>query len=133
MLVLKVIEGWRFPIGIDGATGKIMSVCDNEAIKQSVNMILQTQVQEREIFGDYGSNLRSFMFDVIDPNYVSSFKRSVEQSISNCEPHVNEISVEVRAEGGSTSKIVSEIEYSTDIYPEIEKIYKTLNINGENE
>lgn len=110
-----------------------MSVADNKAVKQSVNMILKTQIGERRIFEDYGSELRSFMFDVIDPNYVSSFKKSVERSITDCEPHVSKISVDVRADSGLVSKIISEIEYSTDIYPGIEKIHKTLDMNGENE
>lgn len=128
-----MIKGWSFPINVDYKTGKIVSVSDNKAVKQSVNMILQTQVRERKIFGDYGSNLKSFMFEVVDPNYISSFKQSVERSISSCEPHVSEVNVDVHASSGAVSKIISEIEYLTDVSPESEKIRKVLDVNGENE
>ena len=119
-------------MNVDRKTGKIMSVSDRQAIKQSVNMILQTQMHERKIFGDYGSNLKYFMFEVVDPNYISSFKQSVEHSISYCEPHVNEIDVNVRVSSGAVSKIIADIEYSTDVSSESEKIHKIVDVNDEN-
>ena len=133
MQSLGILDGWSFPIDVDEETGKIKSVSDNDAVKQSVNMILKTQILERKIFSQYGSNIRSFMFDIVNSGYVSSFRKSVEDSILSCEPHVKSIEVSVNASSGPVSEIVSEIEYLTDILPTREKIYKTISVSDENE
>ena len=73
---MKIIEGFGFPIDIDETSGKIKTVDNNKTVKQSINMILKTQIMEHKIFKNYGSELKSFMFDIVDSNYIYSFKIS---------------------------------------------------------
>lgn len=123
------VKGWKFPININSESGKIESVNDNVAIKQSVKMILQTQIFERKIFSHYGSELRSFMFEVIDPSYISSLQKSVYNSINSCESYVKNLDVSITASNGPTSKITAEIEYNTPFSPVVEKVYKTVDFS----
>ena len=128
---MKLLEGWSFPINIDEKRGKIQSGADSKAIKQSVNMILKTQIMERKIFPDYGSELKSFMFEIVDSNYVHSFKKSIQTAIERCEPHVVNIDVQAKANRGPISKIEAVIDYTTDISPEIEQAFKSVDLDNE--
>lgn len=125
----KIIEGWSFPIDIDQKSGQIKTVCNNEVVKQSVNMILKTQIMEHKIFSDYGSELKSFMFGIADSNYIHSFKKSVEGAISRWEPHVIDIKVEAKSNSGPISRIEVDVEYITDISPGVEKTKKSMNFD----
>ena len=124
----KVIEGWSFPIEVDSKTGKIKTTNNNDVIKQSVNMILKTQIMERKIFSNYGSELKSFMFGIVDSNYISSFKKNVRESIKRWEPHVVDIKVDARANSGPVSKIEADVEYVTDILPVVEKSKTSISL-----
>ncbi|MBO6127129.1 MAG: GPW/gp25 family protein [Clostridia bacterium] len=127
---MKIIEGFGFPIDIDETSGKIKTVNNNQAVKQSINMILKTQIIEHKIFKNYGSELKSFMFGIVDSNYIYSFKKSVETAIKKWEPHVNEMIVDVKSSAGATSEIEANIEYTTDISPTIERTKRKININN---
>ncbi|MDR1364947.1 MAG: GPW/gp25 family protein [Oscillospiraceae bacterium] len=129
---MSIIEGWKFPININSKTGKIETVCDNAAIKQSVEMILKTQIMERKVVPNYGSELRSYVFTVIDANSVSSFKKAIKYAIENWEKHVQTIKVSTRATSGPVSRMQAEIEYTTDINPTPETITKEINMSGVN-
>ena len=127
---MKIIEGWSFPIDVDERSGKIKTVCNNETVKQSVNMILKTQIMERKIFRDYGSELKSFVFGIVDSNYIHSFKKSIENAISRWEPHVVDMKINVESNAGPISKIEAEVEYVTDVTPGIEKINRKISIDN---
>ena len=60
---MPVIKGWKFPVQVDEANGKIKTVEDNENIKQSVRMILETRPQERKVVPRFGANLRPYIFE----------------------------------------------------------------------
>ncbi|MGN1041273.1 MAG: GPW/gp25 family protein, partial [Acutalibacteraceae bacterium] len=74
---MAVIKGWKFPVQVDENTGKIKTVEDNENIKQSVRMILETHPYERKIVENFGTDLRPFMFEVISPRVISDLKDKV--------------------------------------------------------
>ena len=126
---LPNIKGWKFPIDVDDETGKIKFTTNNDTIKQSVTMILQTQIFERKIFSRYGSDIRTFMFDIVDSNYISSFKKSVKDSIFSCEPYVENLNVSVKASNGPISKINAKIEYTTKFSPVVDEVYKSIDFS----
>jgi hypothetical protein len=127
---MKIIEGFEFPIDIDETSGKIKTVDNNKTVKQSINMILKTQIMEHKIFKNYGSELKSFMFDIVDSNYIYSFKKTVENSLKRWEPHINKMTVSVKSNSGPSSEIEANIEYTTDISPVMERTKRTININN---
>jgi phage baseplate assembly protein W len=127
-LVLMAITGWKFPINVENKTGKIQVLCDNDLIRQSVNIILKTQILERKIFPSFGSELRSFVFEIINANSISEFKNSIKLAIQNWEEHIKNIKINIRARTGPVSKIEAEIEYNTDISPVTERIIKKISM-----
>ena len=124
---MAVIKGWKFPIQLDEVTGKMKTVEDNENIKQSVRMILETQKEERKVVPDFGSELRSYMFEVVNPTFISDVKRSVRAAIETWQDHINDLNVSVKATDGAIAKVEVNIDYITDIEPTQERITKKLD------
>lgn len=124
---MAVLKGWKFPIQLDKVTGKIKTVEDNENIKQDIRVILETQKEERKIVSDFGSDLRSYMFEVVNPTFISDIKRSVRSAIKTWEDHVDDLEVSVKATNGPVAKVEVNIDYVTDIEPMQERFTKKLD------
>ena len=126
---MSVIKGWKFPIQVDKVTGRIKTVEDNENIKQSVRIILETQKYERKIYPIFGTDLRSYMFEVVNPNFISGLKKEISSALEIWEPHIDDLNVAVKASSGPISKVEVAIDYITDIEPTQERVKKDLNPN----
>lgn len=124
------IRGWNFPIKVDKDTGRIMTVEDNENIKQSIKTILLTQLRERKIVPEFGTNIKSFLFDVVDPIFISDLKKSITNALRKWESHISSLNVSVSTNGGSASTVIVNIDYITDISPNQERVTHEMVINN---
>ena len=124
---MSVIKGWKFPIQVDEVTGKIKTVEDNEDVKQSIRIILETQKNERKIYPNFGTDLRSYMFEIVDHVFISNIKNTIESSIKMWATHIEDMNVAVNASSGAISKIEVNIDYITDIEPIQERLYKRVD------
>ncbi|MBQ6143707.1 MAG: GPW/gp25 family protein [Clostridia bacterium] len=126
---MSVIKGWKFPIQINESNGRIQTVEDNECVKQSVKMILSTQLYERKIVPTFGTDLRRYMFEVVSPTFVSDLKKTIASSINKWEEHVLDINVSVQATPGPISTVNTSVDYITDIEPTQERVIHKVDAN----
>lgn len=126
---MAVIKGWKFPIQINESNGRIQTVEDNECVKQSVKMILSTQLYERKIVPTFGTDLRRYMFEVVSPTFVSDLKKTIASSINKWEEHVLDINVSVQATPGPISTVNTSVDYITDIEPTQERVIHKVDTN----
>lgn len=126
---METLKGWKFPIEVDKNTGKIKTIEDNDNIKQSVKIILGTQKYERKVVPNFGTDLRAFMFEVVDPGFVSTLKKSISSSLQIWENHIRDLNVSVKASSGPVSKVEAIIDYITDIEPTQEQISTRIDSN----
>lgn len=124
---MAVLKGWKFPIQLDEVTGKMKTVEDNKNIKQSIRMILETQMQERKVVPTFGSNIRSYMFEVVNPTFISDVRRSVRSAIETWQEHIRDLNVSVRATDGPVAKVEVNIDYITDLEPTQERFTKKFD------
>ena len=127
---MSVIKGWKFPVQVDENTGKIMTVEDNENIKQSIRIILDTQRNERKIVPNFGTDSRSYIFELVDPEFISGLRSETERSIKTWEKHIRDINVSVKATNGPVSSVEVNIDYITTIMPIQERVINKLEMNG---
>lgn len=127
---MPVIKGWKFPVQVDKDTGKIMTVEDNQNVKQSIRIILSTQKMERKIVSHFGSNTRSFIFEIVNPVLISDFKHEIKQSLETWEEHIKDLNVSVNASNGPISTVEANIDYITDIEPVQERVSHDIKMNG---
>lgn len=123
------IRGWNFPVKIDEDTGRIMTAEDNENIKQSIRIILLTQLNERKIIPGFGTNIRSFMFEVVDPTFVSDLKKSVSSALRKWEANIRSLNVSVSTDKDSGSNVIVNIDYITTISPVQERVSHKVVLN----
>ncbi len=124
---MPVIKGWKFPVQVDKENGRIKTVEDNENIKQSVRMILETRPKERKVVPKFGADLRPYIFETINPGIISSLENEVENSVKRWESHVRDMNVNVKSETGTVSYLEAAVDYITDIEPTQERVSKVLS------
>ena len=78
---------------------KDLAILKNErAISRSIRNIVETIPTERYFDPDFGSNVRSSLFENIDFGIVGVIESQILESIANYEPRVDNVNVEVLPE-----------------------------------
>ena len=88
-------------------TGDLVQRYDENAIKQSVKNLLQIRHYEKPWHSEIGSPLRELLFENITPLTEAMAKRAIIDVISNFEPRVNLIDVNVIASDENNSLYIS--------------------------
>ena len=66
---------------------------DNAAIKQSIVNLILTNKGERLFNPDYGSDIRSYLFEPLDYGTAALIKKSIGQTITRFEPRITVLSL----------------------------------------
>lgn len=90
--------GWKFPVDVDPATGRMREASSEEDIQEAVRIILLTGKGERMMRPEFGCDVRRFLFGHIDYTTRTQMEREVRDSLIRWEPRITDI--QVRVEGG---------------------------------
>lgn len=77
-------------------TNDVVRLYDEEAIKQSIKSLVQTQNYERPFHSEIGSQIRGLLFEPFTPMLTVTLKRAISDTIINFEPRARLIDVLVR-------------------------------------
>ena len=69
-------------------TGDLVVSKDASAIKQAIVNLLLTNKGERPFNPDYGSNIRSYLFEPLDYGTAAQIKLSIKNTIAKFEPRI---------------------------------------------
>ncbi len=86
--------GAKFPLQVDPATGHIMTVSGNRSVKEAIYLILMTQVTERIVRPEFGSDIMNYAFMDTNTTMMSILRRDITQTLLQQEPRIADISVE---------------------------------------
>ena len=75
-------------------TGDLVVSKDASAIKQAIVNLLLTNKGERPFNPDYGSNIRSYLFEPLDFATAGQIELSIRNTLSEFEPRINVLSME---------------------------------------
>lgn len=84
-------------------TGDLVRRLDDNAIKQAIKNLIMTRNYERPFQSDLGSPVRELLFDLITPMTALMVRRVIIDLISNYEPRVKLVDVEVIASPDNNS------------------------------
>ncbi len=87
--------GWAFPPAFDNHFWGALMVSDAEDIKQSILIILNTTPGERLMQPEFGCNLKSMVFEIMNDSFINDFQSMVKQSLLRFEPRINFTSAEI--------------------------------------
>lgn len=76
-------------------SGDIGRKLDDNAIKQSLKVLLMTMFYERPFHSELGAPVRDMLFEPITPMLGVTLQKHIEQVITNYEPRVDVQEVEV--------------------------------------
>lgn len=88
-------------------TGDVSKKFDENAIKQAVKNLIQTNYYERLFHPEIGSQVRGLLFEPYSPMLDAMLTRAISNTITNYEPRVQLISVDVRSNPDNNTVYVS--------------------------
>ena len=104
-------KGIKFPPQINPATGKFVTVSEEESVKQSLYLILMTQRSERPLRPNFGSNIMSYTFMDQNAGTLGMMKRTIKEQITAQEPRVSNVQVTLES-GSQRGVLLFNIEYT---------------------
>ena len=75
-------------------TGDLVVSKDASAIKQAIVNLLLTNKGERPFKPDYGSDIRSYLFEPLDYATAGQVSASIEGTLAEFEPRIDVLSIE---------------------------------------
>ncbi|MBD5799846.1 baseplate protein [Bacillus pseudomycoides] len=103
--------GWKFPVAVDGSTGKIAMSEYEEDIKESIRIILFTSRGERVMQPDFGCSIHDFFFDSMSTTTLGLVESSVHEALTRWETRINLVAVKVSADDIQAGKLLIDITY----------------------
>jgi hypothetical protein len=87
--------GMKFPPQIDPATGRFAVSAGGASVKESVYIILMTNIGERWLEPSFGSGLMNYVFMDTSPTMINILSQEIQDSILEQEPRVSDVEVTV--------------------------------------
>ena len=103
--------GWSFPVTPDAAGHDVAQAEYEEDIRQSIRIILETSPGERVMRPDFGSGLRSMLFEPVNYTTLALVKQRVEQALVFWEPRIDVREVTVTVNGAAPNRLDIDIGY----------------------
>jgi len=76
-------------------TGDLVVSKDASAIKQAIVNLLLTNKGERPFNPDYGSNIRSYLFEPLDYGTAAQIELGIKSTLAKFEPRITVRSIEI--------------------------------------
>ena len=86
--------GMAFPPRVDPATGRFVTSSGSQSVKESIYLILMTQVTERLTRPYFGTETASYVFMDVNLTELTIMKRNLTESILQQEPRVSSVDIE---------------------------------------
>ena len=99
--------GMKFPPQIDPATGRFMTVSGDQAVKESLYLILMTQTTERLVHPEFGSDIMSYAFMDTGTTMMSIFRRDIMETILSQEPRISDVDLDTEYSESQGAIIIS--------------------------
>ncbi len=88
--------GVTFPPQIDPATGRFKMSVGKQSVKESIYLILMTQVTERITRPNFGTQTASYVFMDANLTEMTIMKRDLANSIMRQEPRVSNVNIDTQ-------------------------------------
>lgn len=105
-------RGWKFPVAVDPATGRILMSEGEEDIAEAIRLIVWTAKGERVMRPDFGCGIHEYVFERTDPTTVSLMVESVKDAIMRWEPRVHEVEVDVQSDSQDDGRLQIHVQYT---------------------
>jgi len=105
-------KGWTFPPEFFGGGAELQMISGEEDIRQSLQILLSTSLDERMMSPDYGCNLNKFMFEPANSGLVNELESLVSRAILLNEPRIAVDKVNVKDINPDNGLIEISVDYT---------------------
>lgn len=102
--------GWPAPLTFDDH-GHIPLVAADEAVRQSIWMILSTAPGERLMRPDFGCGIHDLVFAPVNAATVGRVTSEVQRSLTTWEPRIDVLNIDVSAEPDQPNRLLIQLSY----------------------
>ncbi len=81
-------HGWAFPPSFSEGGADVGFTAGEEDIKQSLQILLSTSLNERMMHPDFGCDLTQFLFEELDERFASELSNMVSKALLLYEPRI---------------------------------------------
>ncbi len=104
-------RGWRFPVKVDAATGRMQTSEFESDISESVRIILATRKGERMMRSDFGCDIIQYAFRSMDYTTVNLMQECVKDALTQWEPRIANIEVSVDPAASERGLLMISVSY----------------------
>jgi len=104
-------KGWKFPIQVDEATGRIRMSEHEDDIAEAIRIIIWTARGERIMRPNFGSGIERFLFEGTDDMTLRLIESELEEAIRAWEPRVHNVDVDVVRDDRQAEKLLIHVSY----------------------
>jgi phage baseplate assembly protein W len=102
--------GWAFPPRLE-PDGRVAEAVYETDVREAITIILGTNPGERVMRPNFGSGLRSFVFEPVNPTTLTRVQTRVRESLTTWEPRIDIQNVQVSPRGEPASTLLIELSY----------------------
>ena len=113
-----IYVGIEFPLDYsqEGFFRKTKTI--RQQVKSNIRNLLLTEKGERVFQPNFGSNLKSLLFEQITPTSLENVENDIRESLSTWLPYVNVNNLVVVQDDRNPNQILTSLEYSTTLEPD---------------
>ena len=105
-------SGWSFPPKFYAEGAELAMVVGEEDIKQSLQILLSTTINERIINSGFGCDLDRFLFEEISQGIMNSIQHTVSEAILQHEPRIQVDEVQLDNSDSENGLLTISVEYT---------------------
>lgn len=104
-------KGWKFPIEVDRATGRIKQAQYEDDIAEAIRIIIWTSKGERIMRPDFGCGIDRYLFEGSDDTTMRRMEEEISDAIRMWEPRVHNVEVQVTRDEQTPEKLLIHVQY----------------------
>ena len=104
-------RGWKFPVEVDEATGRIKMSEYEEDIAEAIRIIIWTAKGERVMRPDFGSGIERYVFEGTDDMTLRLIESEVAEAVRIWEPRVTDVEVKAERDPQDPEKLLLHVQY----------------------
>ena len=104
-------NSFGFPIGAGQCDEILQSISEEEDIRQSIRVTLETRRGERVMRPEYGCNIHDYLFGTIDDNTLRKIEEEVKNALICWEPRIGELQVQAKVDEREDKTVLINISY----------------------
>lgn len=81
-------RGWNFPPAFSSGGSNVIMAEAEDDIAQSINIILSTRPMERTMQGDFGCDIKEFLFEAMSQRVITGMSEAITEALLYYEPRI---------------------------------------------